>query len=329
MRRLPLQSLVALLVIASLVALVGSGLAQAAEGLALPWWTADGGRNPTSRDRFSLNDTVGQPDASAASGGAFTLTGGFWTGGTIQSSSRVYLPLVYKDYVPCEATPTLLSPANGSHLNTLTPTYRWDAGSYPNATGLSLLVALDPQFQQVVQSLGYGWGRGLGQFRLWPNLAPATRYYWRAQLACGQEWQTRGPYTQTWSFTSGSGGTLPPTPVLVAPANNQVLSSTEVTLKWAPVSGASEYLVFWQHLGGGRYAYHGSATEVALSLERGATYEWWVQAWNDYGLGDSSPVWRFSTPSLSSARPAESTAAEVTVQIGDNGEIRVPVGRRK
>ena len=47
------------------------------------WSTIDGGGGPSSGGSFSLNGTIGQPDASAPmSGGAFTISGGFWPGVT-------------------------------------------------------------------------------------------------------------------------------------------------------------------------------------------------------------------------------------------------------
>lgn len=48
---------------------------------AITWWTVDGGGGTASAGAFELRGTIGQPDAGVASGGGFTLAGGFWTGG--------------------------------------------------------------------------------------------------------------------------------------------------------------------------------------------------------------------------------------------------------
>ncbi len=48
---------------------------------AIPWSTIDAGGGASAGGVFSLQGTIGQPDAGPAmAGGAFTLTGGFWVG---------------------------------------------------------------------------------------------------------------------------------------------------------------------------------------------------------------------------------------------------------
>jgi hypothetical protein len=85
----------AALLLLSLLA-VGAAYAQAT-GYTLPWWTADGGGGQSQGGEYALHATVGQPDAGTLAGGGYTLTGGFWRGGTTPSGqNRVYLPLVVK-----------------------------------------------------------------------------------------------------------------------------------------------------------------------------------------------------------------------------------------
>ncbi len=50
-----------------------------ASNFALDWWTIDGGGGTLTNTQFTLSGTIGQPDASAMSGGNFTLQGGFWS----------------------------------------------------------------------------------------------------------------------------------------------------------------------------------------------------------------------------------------------------------
>lgn len=75
-----------------------SGMALAAGSYDLSWWTMDGGGGTSSRNGYTLNGTLGQPDAGAlASGGGYTLAGGFWHGGVAASpETKVYLPLLVK-----------------------------------------------------------------------------------------------------------------------------------------------------------------------------------------------------------------------------------------
>src|SRR5512136_1869901 len=53
-------------------------------GYDLTWYTIDNGGGTAAGvgppGPYSLNGTVGQPDASAWSGGGYTLVGGFWGG---------------------------------------------------------------------------------------------------------------------------------------------------------------------------------------------------------------------------------------------------------
>jgi len=75
-----------------------SGLALAAGSYDLSWWTVDGGGGTSSGNGFTLNGTLGQSDAgSLASGGGYSLAGGFWHGGVaISPEAKIYLPLLVK-----------------------------------------------------------------------------------------------------------------------------------------------------------------------------------------------------------------------------------------
>jgi hypothetical protein len=75
-----------------------SSIALAAGSYDLSWWTIDGGGGTSSGNSYTLNGTIGQPDAGTlSSGGGYTLTGGFWHGGVVASSeTKVYLPFLLK-----------------------------------------------------------------------------------------------------------------------------------------------------------------------------------------------------------------------------------------
>ena len=53
-------------------------LAQTSGGVSLPWWTIDGGGGRMTSDTFTLEGTVGQPDAGVLTGQSYTLYSGFW-----------------------------------------------------------------------------------------------------------------------------------------------------------------------------------------------------------------------------------------------------------
>jgi hypothetical protein len=212
----------------------------------------------------------------------------------------IYLPAAFRNYGVCSTIPTLLSPANGSSLNTIAPLFRWDNGNNPSATTLRLQVARDSGFTQSVWSLWSSGTSGVIEFRFPRNLDPATTYYWRAWLMCGD---AQGPYSEVWSFTTGSGGTILPAPALVAPINGSTVPTTTVTLQWSSVSGAVEYLVHWRQVGQGGYNYRWvNDTQTTISwLSTNTTYEWWISARNDYAIGTDSETWQFTTPVGSSS----------------------------
>jgi hypothetical protein len=78
-----------------LAAILGAGavLAQTGGGYDLTWSTIDAGGGGSAGGGYQLAGTLGQPDAGATlSGGAYSLSGGFWGGAS--TGSEVYLPLL-------------------------------------------------------------------------------------------------------------------------------------------------------------------------------------------------------------------------------------------
>jgi hypothetical protein len=54
-----------------------------AQSYTINWFTLDGGGDSSSGGSYSLNGTIGQPDAGTPmSGGVFNVSGGFWPGVT-------------------------------------------------------------------------------------------------------------------------------------------------------------------------------------------------------------------------------------------------------
>jgi hypothetical protein len=85
LRRLALALLVAAIVGA------GAALAQTGAGYDLAWTTIDRGGGSSAGNGYQLSGTFGQPDAGATlSGGAYSLSGGFWGGAS--TGSKIYVP---------------------------------------------------------------------------------------------------------------------------------------------------------------------------------------------------------------------------------------------
>jgi len=214
------------------------------------------------------------------------------------------LPIVFNNWDRCGVSPTLISPFGS--LYTIAPLFRWDGGDNPYATQLRLRISEDPEFDSWVTGLIDPSPQGEGAFRFLDNFEPDTRYYWRAWLVCGD---LEGPYSEVLSFRTGAEGVLPLAPTLTAPEDGTTTSSPSVTLAWEPVSGVREYLVRYREVDAGYRWVWTSDTAVTLDLSDGTTYEWWVAARNDYGIGPDSATWRFTTPAASSVAPQDAERA--------------------
>lgn len=80
-----------------LIAIVWSGaLCVSAEDFSIDWYTVDGGGGTSTGSVFSVSGTIGQPDASTTTmtGGAYSLTGGFWALYAVQTPGAPRLHIV-------------------------------------------------------------------------------------------------------------------------------------------------------------------------------------------------------------------------------------------
>jgi hypothetical protein len=81
---------------------IGTASAQRFDDPALPqdsyelsWFTIDGGGATLSEGGpYSLGGSIGQADAGAMSGGAYSLSGGFWAG--IPSNYNAFVPIALR-----------------------------------------------------------------------------------------------------------------------------------------------------------------------------------------------------------------------------------------
>jgi len=76
----------------SLVCLLVTG--ALAQTYSINWYKIAGGGGTSSGGVYSLSGTIGQPDASPAlTGGAYSLTGGFWALYAVQTASAPFLSI--------------------------------------------------------------------------------------------------------------------------------------------------------------------------------------------------------------------------------------------
>lgn len=201
----------------------------------------------------------------------------------------VYLPfLAY----PCPK-PTLYSPEDAAQLDTLIPTFNFEIPVVDGVIGAGLDISLDPNFTFMAYSIGYFGGGGEFTWKVYSNLDPALTYYWRVETKCGESVRT---YSDVRTFVTGSGGEIPPAPVLLSPADGSTTLSTVVTFEWSTVVGAESYLLSYQAEGSYWMSVPLTETQSTRTLQPGKNYLWHVEALNAYAVGESSASWTFTTP---------------------------------
>lgn len=209
----------------------------------------------------------------------------------------IFLPSAPRAHFSPGAAPVLLLPANLAHLETLVPQLEYDAGSDPSASGSSLQLAVDEEFQGIILDGLVNPPRGRVSYGVWFNLEPSTTYYWRAWLNYGE---TRGPFSGAWSFTTGSGGIIPQSPNPIDPLNGGRVFPGQVMLEWSVVPEAQSYEVDWGRLSMGYFEHSLSVggADARVAAERGTAYQWRVRARTGYAWSDWSQTWTFTTANV-------------------------------
>ena len=210
----------------------------------------------------------------------------------------VYLPVAPRVHFNPGAAPVLLLPANQAQLQTLVPQLEYDAGGDPSAISSEIQVAVDEGFEGIILDGLVNPPRGRVTCTVWSNLEPSTTYYWRTWLNYPE---TRGPYSEAWSFITGSGGVIPQTPDPVDPLNGTRVWPGQVMLEWSAVPEAQSYEVNWGRLSM-QYFEHslsvGSTSTRVAATEPGTPYQWQVRARSAYAWSDWSQTWTFTTANV-------------------------------
>ena len=134
----------------------------------ISWWTADGGGGSSAGGDYSVDGTLGQPDAGTLTGGGYTIAGGFWDAAAdlpIPWGGRIYLPVSLRQF--CMFNTTEREPNNlVNEANWLCPN-RVVAGAHDGAagtgdlftfnTGEAFQVSLSTANSSGVQLLLYVW----------------------------------------------------------------------------------------------------------------------------------------------------------------------------
>ncbi len=122
-----------------------------------------------------------------------------------------------------------------------------------------------------------------------------TIYYWRVRSVTSQE--TRSEWSDIWSFTTVG---IPPAPVLLLPEDGSTDESTSLILSWEPIKNVDNYQlqISTQPDFSTLFLDNDNITESMYQvngLDYDRTYYWQVRAMNEFGVGDWSEVWSFTT----------------------------------
>jgi len=213
-----------------------------------------------------------------------------------EADMEIYLPLVMNTVGEETCRPaTLIKPANNSSLSTLAPFFQWDRGTNSLATKLVLQVANNDSFSPLRHTYTTTSLFWRDEYRFPWNLDQGANYFWRTYVECGSSDRI---YSQVWSFTTPSGGSVLPAPSLLSPTDGSTIAGTSTMLEWTPMSSANEYLVRWSKEGSTsvRNTWTSDSHYSIAGLNSGSVYKWWVSAVSDYGVGGNSDSWSFSTP---------------------------------
>jgi hypothetical protein len=210
--------------------------------------------------------------------------------------------------------PTLSSPTDTATDISITPTLSWNAST--DASTYTVQVSTSNTFGSFVVNQS-----GLTGTTHQPTLDYDTTYYWRVKatnVVGDSDWSS------VWSFTTASPGTLD-APTLDSPADNAEGVSTDPTLSWNSVSGATVYHlqvadnedfttpVFDDDTISG-------TSEAVSGLTNNQFYYWRVRAGSEWSAW--STVRRFWVESASSE-----SAVDYTKEIDGSITATEPLGR--
>jgi hypothetical protein len=102
---------------------------------AIDWFTLDGGGGQSSGGAYTLNGTIGQPDATTSSGGAYTLQGGFWGAFAMEVDGAPLLRIVHSGQNIIIAWPNPSTQFQLQESHSLAPPDWTDVNAAPDIVG--------------------------------------------------------------------------------------------------------------------------------------------------------------------------------------------------
>jgi fibronectin type 3 domain-containing protein len=235
--------------------------------------------------KWSATENVYQINGTHARGSQGSHHSLLWAAGS--SPYDIYIGI--EGSLPLPGAPALVSPANGETDLPEDITFSWN----PVALGhtYDVQVAVFSDFSATVVSESGVTDTSLDVTGLDLNVA----HYWRVRAV--SEGNTPSEWSDVWQF--GTVG-IPPAPVLVSPADGTGNHSTSLNFSWEAAPGAERYQLQIATVENFSATFLDndnitSTSHTVNGLDNDRTYYWRVRAINEFGEGDWSAVWSFTT----------------------------------
>ncbi len=205
---------------------------------------------------------------------------------TGQSDSNYYPFTIIDELISPEA----VFPEDGATGVPTNPRVTWQA--VPGAIGYHFQLAADSDF--LCNLVNYD---GLGaNFYQVNRLSAHTTYYWRVAAVAPE--MGHGPFTNTFTFTTGEATELPLAPRLIAPAHMSSDVGIPVTFNWTRSEIATGYKlqISTNSYFSGEMDVYDDVPDIFFTvsdLVPQTNYYWRVAAKNSVGYSNYSPIYRF------------------------------------
>lgn len=191
--------------------------------------------------------------------------------------------------LPLPNPPALVSPADGTTELTENVTLTWEVADL--AFSYDLQVATDPDFSTLVVD-ETGITETTEEIT---DLELNVVHYWRVRSV--SEGGTPSDWSEEWQFETVG---ISPAPVLTSPSDGAENQSTSLTFLWEDSPGAETYKLQIATVSDFSATFYNqdNLTETEQFVDGFNTdqvYYWRVRAINEFGEGDWSEVWSFST----------------------------------
>jgi C1A family cysteine protease len=249
---------------------------------------------------------------------------------------KTYLPLISKPGTPFTTIPDITYPSEGDVVNTLKPTITWNLDNSLHDASF-IYYQISPDYNLHQYSGGYqSYGTAFtGSHEIDENLKEGTTYYMHAAydyLNMNNYWYWLiGPYSEPFTFTTGTGFDIPGKTELISPENYASLTDTNVVLKWNEVTNADYYEgwvwwleyfePYWYQMGI-NFLTDSNTINLSDAMLPNTEYYWYVRAANDVAWGEYSEQWSFTTGAQASGTPRSEEGTEYDLFIKtEDGEI--------